>query len=318
MNEITFIILQVIVGFIVACVVYLIYINVLNIKALATESNIADTKLQVNIVSGVLSSNESAPNSEKNLFNTTVPFMKNYLPITPSVNFKGGTQFSYSFWIHIKQPEKAKNKTLFLKGDKKPYMYKATNQNFEPLSGKYKDGISKIETKRVVMCPSVMFGEEPMDFEIMFNTFNKMHEKVVIKKNDDSNSLKRNNLMSIFQSKWVNITITFQDNSAINDYENGIIVRFYVNGIMYNMSHVPGILKENRGNFYLFPDGSIADCKIADLRYYNFALSDNEVQNIARQPLNNTQAVEANESNENKSDDSRYMVLQNQLDMYNT
>ena len=34
--------------------------------------------------------------------------------------------------------------------------------------------------------------------------------------------------MSLFTNKWVNLTGTFQDNSSINEYQKGILIRFYI------------------------------------------------------------------------------------------
>jgi hypothetical protein len=316
MNEITNIVIQVIVGIIAAFVIYVAFLQAMKIKALVSSELATEKKQQVVILDGVLNSNETSARSEKNTFNTTLPFLKHYMPINPSVNLQGGTQFSYGFWLFVKDPRAATNKSLFLKGDKKQYTYNAIEQVYDPLKDIYRPSSSQVHTERVVMCPQVSFGEHPMDFDITFNTFDNMHEKVSIKRKEDTNSLKRNNLLSLFTNKWVNITITFQDNSSINDYQRGILIRFYVNGIIYHVAEIPGLLKQNRGNFYVFPDGSIPDCKMADLKYFNFALSDGEIMDYIKERPETTKSV--SDSNEVDQDMSTYTGLQNHLDIYNT
>lgn len=321
MNQVVFIVLQVLVGIVVSFIMYLVFLKLLNIDTLVTRQVASDKKEQVIILDGALNSNETSSRSENNTFNTTLPFMKNYMPIAPSVNSEGGTQFSYSFWLYVKSPQAAVNKTIFLKGDKKEYTFNAIDQVYDPLKSTYKPSSSQVKTERVVLCPQVSFGENPWDFDIVFNSFEKMHEKVSIKKKDDANTLNRTNLLSLFTNKWVNLTMTFQDNSAINDYQKGIIVRFYVNGMIYHVAEIPGLLKQNRGNFYVFPDGGIDGCKIADLKYFNFALSDSEVSEYMRSMPDTTKSVSDSDGQGEETKNfssSMYAGLNNQLDVYNT
>ena len=114
------------------------------------------------------------------------------MPITPSVNLQGGTQFSYSFRLFAKDPRAAVNKTLLLKGDKQEYTINAIEQVYDPLKDVFRPFTSQVRRDRVVMCPQVSFGENPMDFDIAFNTSDNMHKKLSIRRKDDNNSLKRN------------------------------------------------------------------------------------------------------------------------------
>lgn len=142
-----------------------------------------------------------------------------------------------------------------------------------------------------------------------------------IKKKEDTNTLNRSNLLSLFTNKWVNIAVTFQDNSAINDYQKGIIVGFYVKGMIYHVAEIPGLLKQNRGNFYVFPDCAISGCKTADLKCFNFALSNNEVGQYMRNMPDTKKSVadSDNDGIEYKTfSSSMYAGLNNQLDVYNT
>jgi hypothetical protein len=168
MNQVLLILL---VGIAVSFVMYLAFLKLMNIDALVSRPVSTDKKEQVMILDGILNSNETSSRFENNTFNTTLPFMKNYMPIAPSVNSEGGTKFSYSFWLFCKSSQEAVNKTIFLKGDKKEYSFNAIDKVCDPLKDTYKPSSSQVQTKRGVSCSQVSFGEQFWDFDIIFNTF---------------------------------------------------------------------------------------------------------------------------------------------------
>lgn len=312
------VILQVLVGCVITYCIYIASLFAIRADQLVMSNMIVDTKRQkILIINGVLNSSEIAQGSSSNAWNTTIPFIPNYLPITPSVNIKGGAQFSYSFWLYVGDPVNAKGKTLLLKGDKKSYNYIVKKKIYNPNSATTDSefGIPETKSDRVVMCPMFSFGEEELEFTVTFNTLHNINESMVVKRVQTENSLKRNNLQGLLAKTWFRVTFIFEDNVVINDFEKGIRVRFYLNDSMYQTQTYASTLRQNRGDLFIFPDETpIKDCKIADLAYFNYALSDDEVSKLSTTMPNSLQSASTTYKNSNAPFDT---VSQNVMDVYN-
>jgi hypothetical protein len=225
-----------------------------------------NTKMSIPCFTGLLDS--TTPNIR---FNTTVPTASNYLPLKPSTNTKGGAQFSYSFWINISTASTATiaNKVIFLKGLANTYNFKTT-QN---VSG----DVTIHEAEHLVYCPMLRFGNNMNTIEVIFNTLAKHDDKLIIESSSDD-TYSRNNLMSIVQGSWMMFTISFEDNMPINDFENGVIVRFYMNDVLYKTGKYKSALKQNYGDLYMFPNKDpLIGVKVSDLQYFNYAVSLDDV-----------------------------------------
>lgn len=309
----TGIFIQVIAGIIITYIIYIIGLFVTRMNSIVEfKSSVPMEKTEIKIIDGVLNSSEVADRSIENVFNTTIPFLKNYIPIVPSLNTQGGAQFSYSFWLFVGNPIKAakERKALFIKGDKKRYRYLQTNH-----AGAL-NGNTRKTYDRAIFSPMVSFGSENLDFEIKFNTFHNMNETIHVRRIENENSLMRNNLQSLFSKTWFKLTMVFEDNVPINDFEKGILVRIYLNDTLYQMERIASTLRQNRGDLYLFPDDAIPNCKIADFKYYNYALSDEEVKSTYTQTPN----IEKTGSSTNAKSAREHSfdtVAKNHLDIYN-
>lgn len=314
----TSLIVQIVAGIIVTYIIYVLSLFAINADKLAGKEKIDNTeKRAVPIIKGTMTSSEVANGSRSNVWTSSIPFMGNYLPLLHSVNKQGGAQFSYSFWIYVGNPTAARGKTLFIKGDNKKYKYEKQVKSYNYLDEGGSDfGSPEIIVDRTVFCPMVAFGPENLELDVYFNTFHNMHEKASLKRINSSNSLKRNNLQGLFPNSWFSVTVTFEDNLMVNDFEKGVMVRIYINGALYQIHKYNTTLKQNRGDFYLFPDEeSIPDCKIADLTYYNYALRDEEVKNIASQKPN--LHINASTTGENSSKKDFETGIKNHMDIYN-
>ena len=93
----------------------------------------------------------------------------------------------------------------------------------------------------------------------------------------NDNDMYRKNLLSLFSQKWFLVTIVFEDNIPINDFENGLSVKFYINDQLYASATYPDMLKQNDGDFYLFPDGALNKIMISNLYYLNYAIGPKEI-----------------------------------------
>lgn len=269
-NPKMFIIIQILLGILIG---YLIY--VLSLIAIRADRLVIDEKYDLNGKKSVQIIDGYAETSSLHgkHFNTQSTYLSNYLPIRPSVNLKGGAQFTYSLWLNVENPEEAKNKCIFLKGDANKYDFKVIDNVV---------GYPKETKDRIVYCPMLSFGDEPMEFVVSFNTFNKMNEELKVTRITNDNSNMRQNLLSLFTGKWVLITIVFEDNIPINDFENGVVLKFYINDTLYHVGKFSGGLKQNNGDLYLFPnDYPVPNCKVSNFTYFNYALTPIEIRGIA-------------------------------------
>lgn len=260
---------QILGGFVVVYIIYLIAMKVMKTDQLVINNKYGgNTKSKIDIIAGYADSS-SITNVR---INSAIPTPDNYVPIKPSMNLKGGAQYSYSLWMYIGSPDAALNQCLFIKGDPKKYGYDITDNTLN---------YTKSVVDRVAYCPMINFGANQLEFDVMFNTTNNIQEVLHIKRLvSDSNAL-RHNVTSLFSSKWFLFTVVFEDNIPINDFENGIRVRVYINDMLYQEGHYAAALKQNNGNLFILPDGvAIPNFKISNFAYYNYALGDDEIKSI--------------------------------------
>lgn len=259
--------IQIIVGLIIIAFIYWISIKVLNTDALNNAKFNPNKKSTTEIIAGYADSSQVAHQS----YNTVNTFASQYLPLYPSVNIKGGAQFTYSLWLHVggTSASTAVGKPIFIRGDATKYWMSYTTPS-----------ISTPVHKQdfVAMCPLLEFGTNPMDFNVRFNTSNNINEVLAIQGSNSGDSIYRKNMMSMLQGQWFNIAIVFEDNVPINDFENGLVVKFYVNGVLYQSASYKAMLKQNTGNLVMFPGGSIDNVKISSFNYYNYALGELDIQ----------------------------------------
>lgn len=263
-------------------------------------------KMKVMVVDGFVDA------SSKNIkFNTTMPLANNYLPVRPSVNIKGGAQFTYSFWMHKDANAEVANRIIFLKGDDKRYNFTIKDN----LNSKV-PVVEKLN-ELMVFSPMLKFGSDGTSYEIKFNTLNRYDEVMRIERLTSVDNAYRNNLLTTLENTWHLITITFEDNLPISDFENGIVVKFYVNDVMYKVGRFSSALKQNQGDLHLFPNGSapISNVKISNFQYFNYVLSESEIRNIALAGATTTpNATKATSSGAGKPP---VLSDYNKLDIYN-
>lgn len=260
------IVIQVILGFAVAIFVYWISLQALRADSLIVLQTDPNVKSTTNIIMGYAESSQVASQS----FNTVNSFATSYIPINPSSNIKGGAQFTYSLWLNVGNLESARKKVIFMRGDRQKYTYnKKTGQREQDIE--VKDYVS--------FCPMLEFGSMNgvIDFNVRFNTSREIDEQLNINSTTSSNSIYRSNMMSLLTKQWFLITLVFEDNIPINDFENGLSVKFYVNNALYKSQTYPAMLKQNNGNLFMFPSGSVDNCKISNFKYYNYALGPKEI-----------------------------------------
>lgn len=256
--------LQIVLGCAVALVVYWVSLFVIRSDSLVIDSTIESNlrEARVKIIDGYVDS-ARLHNRE---YSTINPFANNFTPLPRSQNRKGGAQFAYGFWIYIGDANTIRNKTLLLRGDSSTY-------KLDLRSG---SGPTSITDFRVA-CPRIGFGNSIEEIIIEYNTLQLPIEKIVINptKTLPTDTVQDpRNILRLLQYKWALMTFVFEDNVAINDFEDGISVRFYVNDLLYYTHTSRGTMRLNSGNLFTFPNSEpAAQCRIGDLTYYNYVPS---------------------------------------------
>lgn len=300
--------LQVVVGFVIVLFIFYFSLWVMQKDSLvATQSaNLTDQKHQVLVIDGYIDSSQIAKKS----MNTVNPNVVGYVPLPRSYNRMGGAQFSYAFWLFVGDTASAglRNKDILLRGEDREYRYRKTTA----------DGSRTLSTNQeiVTKCPRLRFGETFKDFVLEFNTQDEITHSVNLTAVAQATDVTiRHNLLELIQQKWVHFAFSMEDNVPINDFENGVVVRFYVNDILYYTHRVSSKLRQNNGDLLLFPAGAVPGCRIADLTYYNYALGFQEVKAAFSQGPPKKQAnIAGSNSTVGRP---LYLSKYNEVDLYN-
>lgn len=302
-NSMTGKIVQIVIGLLLGWITLWIGEKIINNDETTIDPSAYDgKKKEFMILDGTSSSGELRALS----LNTVLPFLPNYLSLPFSSNIKGGTQYSYSFWIHVKSSSDPalSNLPIMLRGDNKKYSYERTNNN---------TGETMVFNDYVTMSPMISFGKERLDFTVDFNTTNNIKETMYAKRIESDDSVFRQNLLNVLDTNWVMLTFTFEDDIPINEFERGIRICMFVNDLLYTTHMFHGALKLSSGNLYFFPESAPDGVKLSTIRYFNYAIGVDEVKTIYRKAPNTNAASIAKQtySSINLSDG-------NILDYYNT
>jgi len=262
-------IIQVLLGLIIVYIIYIIACKMINTDKLSGANPFdMNAKVEVPIIQGYADSSQIANTT----FNTVIPFANNARSLNPSANINGGAQFTYTLWMNIGSSTAfAPNMPIFLRGDANKYSYNVTDTMTH---------VNNAPTDYVAMCPMLQFGTNLWDFVVRFNTVDNMQEQMYVSNIQSDNDLYRKNLMSLYQGKWFMLTIVFEDNMPINDFANGLIVKFYINELLYMTQTYTTMLRQNNGNMFLFPSGPVSQVMISNFTYFNYALGTDQIQAI--------------------------------------
>jgi hypothetical protein len=211
------------------------------------------------------------------VINTSNPYKDNFIFMPHSNNMKGGSQFTYTFWLDIKSNFKTyvDDRVIFMRGlkDRKKGLIDITqSQNPLPL----------------VACPLVKIAKNESSsssenigplLEIVFNTVNNPHNKVSL--NEDVYKL----ITSTHTNrKWFLISIVFQDYMDFTSNEKGIQIQNYINDNLVSTKVIKNdSLKLNNCDVHLSPYTDTIENNnsfYADLTYYNYALDILDIEKV--------------------------------------
>ena len=207
-----------------------------------------------------------------------------YVRFFPSINKDGGNQYTYSFWFNKKKND-YQEKTLFYRGN-------------------YEGGIKKPS-------PRVGFGRNSSELVIDFQT-NKEGE--ILNKKSTIN----NKLFDITDhDTWYMITIILKDYKDYKkrNFYNGVELSVYLNDALLEIEKIEGeTLRITNNKFVILPDAESSTRttntpgEMADIRYFNYALSHQEIVDLYNKNFNNQVFMTYLQLNTNKSKQNLHKI----------
>lgn len=252
-------------------------------------------------------------------------FSKSYLPLKHSYNRKGGIQFSYSYWLNLRAAQNGKMawKDILLKGEPKTINYKVTRFNDSAYASLKNRKTNETMVHTVgVKCPRIRFGPTYDSIQVELNTIDNPDERFIIRSTSapGNRTSMRNKAVKLAQDKWALFTFTFEDHTAINKHEDGIVIRFYLNDVLYSSRSIKSAMRPNKSNLHMFPSingvgGPIQDSRIGNIFYFNYALSHSDIRTLySRGPPKHMSDME----NKDGLGEPLYLSEYNKADVYNT
>jgi hypothetical protein len=330
--------IQIILGIVVAIFIYLLSLWILRKNQLVSQATSTKTSKQnVLILDGYAESTVVAGTQ----WSTVNPNSQNYVMLDRSYNRKGGAQFSYSIWVQIRDTSAIRGQTLFMRGDPSLYYWTKTVGNNGPV----------VMNDVLIKCPRVRFGSRfDEGLVVEFNTLqDPQGGSIAIRPNPEPipvagqpkaslttfDETMRHNLYDLIRDRWALLTFTFEDGVAINEFENGIMARFYLNDVLYTSQSVQGALRQNVGDIYLLPaiqndpnygnasqqgytpgqgPDAIPNTTVGNFAYFNYALRLAQVKHLFNKgPPKNPATFGVGPVGE-----ALYLSEYNKLDVYNT
>ena len=253
-----------------------------------------------------------------------------YKNIKPSINQEGGAEYSYNFWLNIDQEvltkmrdSNKKDVVLFLKGEKN--MYYNSKSNFNCANTAVANN-PVILTKNPLVRLSGDGRKIAIEYNNIYNTDSYQHGSSYkncsfIQSVNDWNK-KNKNILGVydieFNKKWFMVTIVMKEVADSNNVLslNRASCKMYINGVKlldkkvetkYVNNIYSATFKNNTSPFYINPlinKDNIRDqinpynrvtkgnsLKIADVKYYNYAINDEMISSLHNKGFNTEVAV---------------------------
>jgi hypothetical protein len=282
--------LQVVGATLVIIILYVITLVVLNIDSIVVSNTGMEIKQRE---STIIADGFAGPSFFYGVeYNTINPMVENYMKISRSANAQGGISFTYQMWVKVEDANDEYFKDLIIlhKGDttkyKVAYYQAAPSAASDTQTYKLQ---SQLPADSYIACPQIAFGQSYRDMIVKFNSNNNIVNEINITMDADAEPSSRKNLMSLLPVNWCLLTFVFEDHySLVEGSENGIKFTFYINEMPYwsesptsRPSFRNDYLKQNDGNLYMFPNLDVSSefMKIGNIKYYNYALQQNEIRN---------------------------------------
>lgn len=183
------------------------------------------------------------------------PSEQGSIPVLRSQNDSDGMEFTWSVWIFIKD--------LRNKRDEYKHIFHKGNDDINIVN----DDTGVNHNVRVGMnqpnnAPGLYITPHTNNLAVIMNTFDKINDEVIIK--------------GVPLKKWVNVIIRLNKQNQLDVYINGTITKRHI---------LQGVAKQNYGNVYASMNGGFSG-NTSDLRYFNSAISTNQIKKIVEKGPN--------------------------------
>ena len=272
---------------------------------MSAVKNFNNIRKEVSIFEGIADFN-----SVKSEYNTRDKSLGSYIELKPSINQKGGAEYTYNFWLYrdahkLSSSLKSEDIALLLRGSKVKVHYKSPN-----------NCLLKNEDSKYIMVknPLIRMKKDGTSIVVEYNTItfpDAFHDggSAEIGNNCSSWFDRNKGLLGIYDldnsydRNWFMVTVILQEVSPDNDilYKNKTTCKMYINGVLMldRMVESPydstptysAAMRHNRGPLYINPGGIYGKDKddeittekalmMADLTYFNYAIDQSEVDEI--------------------------------------
>ena len=258
-------------------------------------------------------------------FNTRDKSKGTYVDLSPSINQKGGSVYTYNFWLYF--PEKVhtsisdtKTLVLFNKGSDQLVKYSSTYRCDTNDSGKgwflVKNPLVRLDTKgSEIDAIIVEFNsiQHPDVFHAGANTGDKICTGNMVEKDDNLIGIKDLSKRKDLRKQWNMITIIVSETSPDDDVfvsSNQAVVKLYLNGYAYldkdgELAEKSTAMKVNNSDLHIGTDKLDSDNNalpatadpgntrvgISDLTYFNYALEDKEIISLFKEGCKKSTAL---------------------------
>jgi len=323
--------IQVIISLIILLLMGYIGYNIYLIELQNMFQGENDIRKEVSILSGTY----DFSNSEVR-YSTQNKSQLNYKNIKPSINQEGGAEYSYNFWLFVDQEKlqpqggvENKDYILFLKGEKNLYASDKFNYNCANVDKTHnpviitKNPLVRLsgDGKKIAVEYNNIYTADSFQQSASYKSCNEINSK-----NWNERNKKMLGIYDIeFNNKWFMVTIVMKEVADSNNLLsiNKASCKMYINGVKlldkkvetkYMNNIYSATFKNNSSPFYINPniDASFIDTtknpfgkpnkenqiKIADIKYYNYAINEDIIASLSNKGFNSEIAVTA--TNDNK------------------
>lgn len=268
---------QTVAGLAVVLVMYIVSVGVIQGKQNALTSVFQATNKPVWIAKGVVDARSLVMQE----FDTNNPAATNYLFLPASVNRFGGAQMCYSFWMKLTNVDDANvaGKPILTRGSMTDaYLSKKlTNPPINSAGNPVNPELLVQQSSPRIKAPCIRFGSSYRELVVECNTTMAIEKSFSTLANRQDT--KMSNVIDMIPGRWVMYTVVLEDNMPFDEWENGILLRVYLNDTLYHREYTRGALRLNKGNLFLMP-AVIQGAFIADMRYLPWAPTDQEVSKM--------------------------------------
>jgi len=258
-------------------------------------------------------------------FNTRDKSKGTYIDLSPSINQKGGSVYTYNFWLYF--PESVSNvngKTLVLfnKGSDQLVKYSSTyrcNTNEEKGWFLVKNPLVRLDTNASNKIDAIIVEFNSIEHPDVFHTGANTGDKnctpgaSMVDKDNNLIGIKALASRNDLRKQWNMITIIVSETSPDDDVfvsSNQAVVKLYLNGYAYldkdgELAEKSTAMKVNNSDLHIgteytnnnnnalptngTPDST--DVGISDLTYFNYALEDKEIVSLFKEGCKKSTAL---------------------------